>query len=68
MDRFILLRWRTYFSSLFLKANGSSLVLGAADKDCNMAYVSVFLKFVTISINANDLGAPFVVRDNGRLR
>lgn len=61
MDRFILLRWRTYFNSVSLNANGSSLVLGAADKDCNTAYISVLLKCVTIFIKANDLGALFVV-------
>lgn len=61
MDRFILLRWRTYFNSVSLNANGSSSVLGAADKDCNTAYISVLLKCVTIFIKANNLGALFVV-------
>lgn len=61
MDRFILLRWRTCFNSVSLNANGSSSVLGAADKDCNTAYISVLLKCVTIFIKANDLGALFVV-------
>lgn len=61
MDRFILLRWRTYFNSLSLKANASSSALGATDKDCNAAYVSVLLKFVVIFIDANDLGALLVV-------
>lgn len=60
-DRFILLRWRTYFNSLSLKANGSSSVLSATDKDCNTAYISALLKFVVIFIEANDLGALFVV-------
>lgn len=61
MDRFILLRWRTYFNSLSLKANASSSVLGATDKDCNTAYISVLLKFAVVTIEANDLGALFVV-------
>jgi len=61
MDKFILLRWRTYFNSLSLKANGSSSVLGATDKDCNAAYISVLLKFLVIFIEANALGALFVV-------
>lgn len=56
-----MLRWRTYFNSLSLRANGSSSVLGAADKVCNAAYISVLLKFVVIFIEANDLGALFVV-------
>lgn len=52
---------RTYFNSLSLKANGSSLVLGVTDKDCSAAYISVLLKFVVIFIEANDLGTLFVV-------
>lgn len=61
IDRFILLRWRTYFNSLSLKSNGSSSVLSITDRDCSAAYISVLLKFVVIFIEANDLGTLFVV-------
>lgn len=61
MDRFILLRWRTYFNCLSLKVNASRSILGVTDKGCNAAYISVLLKFTVFFIKANDLGELFVV-------